>query len=130
MIYPKHTNRLLSNTRLSPRSGTYQPGSAMILVYLYYTIPRMKKILAFLFSIFVFATNISAQQATLQEGLALKYLVRLPAQRSAHPPVIILLHGYGSDEKDLFELRNLFPENYLIIAARAPYTLPHGGYQW
>jgi len=81
-------------------------------------------------AILVFATNVSAQQATLQQDLSLKYLVQLPTQKSAHPPIIILLHGYGSDERDLFELRNFFPKNYIIISARAPYTLPHGGYQW
>ena len=90
----------------------------------------MKKTSAFLFAIFVLTTNLYAQQTTLQEGLALKYLVQLPAQKTAHPPVIILLHGYGSDERDLFELRNFFPKNYIIIAARAPYKLPQAGYQW
>jgi len=80
--------------------------------------------------ILFFTSSASAQQAALHEDLSLKYLVQLPVQRSAHPPVIILLHGYGSDEKDLFELRNFFPKNYIIISARAPYTLPHGGYQW
>ena len=66
----------------------------------------------------------------LQESLALKYMVQMPVQPSAHPPVIILLHGYGSDEKDMFELRNVLPKNYLIIAARAPTALPERGYQW
>ena len=71
-----------------------------------------------------------AQQPVLQEGLALKYLVQLPSEKSAYMPVIILLHGYGADERDLFELRTAFPKNYLIVAARAPYPLPGGGYQW
>ena len=89
----------------------------------------MKKIAAILYSIFLYF-NVSAQQAILQDGLALKYLVQLPSEKSAHPPVLILLHGYGSDEKDLFELRIFFPKNYIIISARAPYKLPNGGYQW
>ncbi len=72
----------------------------------------------------------SAQEMKLQEGLALKYLVQLPAVKSKNIPVIILLHGYGSDEKDLFELRTKFPKNFLVIAARAPLALPNGGYQW
>ena len=89
----------------------------------------MKKVLTIVFSVFVFALNAAAQQTTLETGLSLKYLVQLPAEKSAHPPVIILLHGYGSDEKDLYQLRNFFPKNYLIVAARAPYKLPQG-YQW
>ena len=93
-----------------------------------YIISNMKKFSAFLLIIIVFATKSLAQLPTLQEDLALKYLVQLPVQKSVHPPVIILLHGYGSDERDLFELRNFFPKNYIIISARAPYALPQAGY--
>jgi phospholipase/carboxylesterase len=67
-------------------------------------------------------------QPVLQEGLVLKYLVQQPAGK--HAPVIILLHGYGSDERDLFELKSMLPGNFLIISARAPYALQGGGYQW
>ena len=70
------------------------------------------------------------QETKLQEDLALKYLVQLPSEKSAHPPVIILLHGYGSDERDLFGLRNDFPKNYLVVSARAPYPVSGAGYQW
>lgn len=101
----------------------------LFIVSLYHNIAHMKKLATLLFSIFIIAAKAAAQQAILQEDLALKYLVQLPTQKSANPPVVILLHGYGSDERDLFELRNFFPKNYMIIAARAPYKLPNG-YQW
>ena len=91
---------------------------------------HMKKLVAVLLSIVTLTTTTTAQQNGLQEGLALKYLVQLPSEKSVHPPLLILLHGYGSDEKDLFELRNFLPKNYIIIAARAPYELSGGGYQW
>ncbi len=90
----------------------------------------MKKVSTVLLLTIVFAAYATAQNATLQEGLALKYLVQLPTEKSAHPPMIVLLHGYGSDEKDLFALRTFIPKNYLIISARAPYPLPGGGYEW
>jgi len=90
----------------------------------------MRNIFAAVVLLFIISSGVSGQQALLQEGLALKYLVRLPADGSKHPPLIILLHGYGSDEKDLFELRTSLPASYMIIAARAPYALPGGGYQW
>ena len=90
----------------------------------------MKKIALVLISAIAFFTTALAQQNGLQEGLALKHLVQLPTEQSPHAPVIVLLHGYGSNEKDLFELRNFFPKNYLVIAARAPYELSGGGYQW
>ena len=90
----------------------------------------MKKILSVLLLTFASYLYASAQGTPLQEGLALKYLVEMPAEKSPHPPLIVLLHGYGSDEKDLFALRTFLPKNYLVVAARAPYPLPGGGFEW
>ncbi len=86
----------------------------------------MKK--TFLTSVMLLMLCVAYAQPVLQEGLALKYLVHQPAEK--HVPVIILLHGYGSDERDLFELKSLLPQNFLIVSARAPFSLPGGGYQW
>lgn len=60
----------------------------------------------------------------------LKYLVREPGIKSAHPPMLILLHGYGSNEQDLFSFANSLPAKYLIISARAPITLETDSYAW
>lgn len=76
----------------------------------------------------LFATIIASAQ--LQEGMALKYMVQQPSEKTAKPPVVILLHGYGSNELDLFELKSIFPKNYLVISARAPYPVGTQGYQW
>ncbi len=78
----------------------------------------------------LFFVSCLGQQPVLHEDLALKYLIQLPADNKGHHPVVILLHGYGSDEKDLFELRNSFPNNYIVLAVRAPYSLPGKGYLW
>ena len=45
-------------------------------------------------------------------------------------PLVIMLHGYGSNEDDLFSFASHIPENYKIISLRAPYSLPFGGYSW
>lgn len=60
----------------------------------------------------------------------LKYLVRQPKIQIAKPPVIILLHGVGSNEQDLFSFADQLPDKYLVISARAPYTLSEGSYAW
>ncbi|GLB49276.1 alpha/beta hydrolase [Neptunitalea lumnitzerae] len=44
--------------------------------------------------------------------------------------LLVLLHGYGSNENDLLGLARFFPKNYTIISARAPFTLRNGAYQW
>lgn len=68
--------------------------------------------------------------AQLQQDLALKYLVQQPKVTTTKPPVIILLHGYGSNEADLFELKDIFPKNFLVVSARAPYPVGATGFQW
>jgi len=85
-----------------------------------------RMILLVLLSLLVFTGY--AQQPVLQEGLALKYLVHQPSAK--HAPIIILLHGYGSDERDLFELYPALPANFIVVSARAPFALQGSGYQW
>jgi phospholipase/carboxylesterase len=41
-----------------------------------------------------------------------------------------MLHGYGSNEYDLFGLAPYLDPRFLIVSARAPYTLMPGGYAW
>ena len=71
-----------------------------------------------------------ANQNGLKNDMVLKYLVKEPVARSEHPPVIILLHGYGSNEADLFSLGHELPKDALIIAARAPISLTENGFAW
>ncbi|MBX2907920.1 MAG: dienelactone hydrolase family protein [Taibaiella sp.] len=87
----------------------------------------MKNLILIVAAIACFGLGASAQ---LQTDLSLKYLVQQPGKASAHPPVIILLHGYGSNEEDLFGLRVALPANYLIASVRAPLKADVGGYQW
>jgi phospholipase/carboxylesterase len=64
------------------------------------------------------------------EKPALEYLIHEPTVKTAKPTVVILLHGYGSNEKDLFSLAQYFPDSFLIIAARAPVILGNESYAW
>jgi phospholipase/carboxylesterase len=60
----------------------------------------------------------------------LHYLVREPKIKTPHPPIVILLHGVGSNEEDLFSFANHLPEKYLVISARAPISLGGNSYAW
>lgn len=62
--------------------------------------------------------------------LSLEHLIRPSNQTDAKAPVIFLLHGYGSNEEDLFSFAPELPEKYTIISVRAPYTLQPLGYAW
>lgn len=45
-------------------------------------------------------------------GLALQNLVREPKVKSTKQKAIVLLHGVGSNEQDLFSLANIYPMNF------------------
>ncbi len=62
--------------------------------------------------------------------LSLEYIVRQPKKTSENPPLLIMLHGYGSNEQDLFSFADELSDELLIISARAPQTLGQGSYAW
>jgi len=62
--------------------------------------------------------------------LSLEYKIREPKIKLDKNPLLLLLHGYGSNEEDLFSFASELPDEYYIISARAPYNLMHGSYAW
>jgi len=62
--------------------------------------------------------------------MQLHYLVREPKVILEKNPVLILLHGYGSNEEDLFSFATELPEEYYVISVRAPYDLQPYGHAW
>ena len=63
-------------------------------------------------------------------NLSLEYLVREPKIKLDKNPLLLLIHGYGSNEQDLFSFAAELPEEYYIVSARAPYNLQYGSYAW
>jgi len=63
-------------------------------------------------------------------NLSLYHLVREPKIKLDKNPLILLLHGYGSNEQDLFSFASELPEEYFVVSARAPYDLQYGSYAW
>jgi len=65
-----------------------------------------------------------------QPSLSLEYLVRPANQKTIETPVLFMLHGYGSNEEDLFSFASELPKELFIISVRAPYNLEPYGYAW
>ncbi len=86
----------------------------------------MRLLIASLILFFGLNSSLKANDTTM----ILHYLVRQPKIKSAKPPAIILLHGVGSNEEDLFSFADKLPDKYLVISARAPITLSQGSYAW
>ena len=55
---------------------------------------------------------------------------KAPSEGSRRPPLLVLLHGRGADEGDLFELGPYLDPRFAIAAVRGPLTTEEGGYTW
>lgn len=73
---------------------------------------------------------ISIMQMNANDTTTLHYLKREPKDITSKTPIIILLHGVGSNEEDLFSLVNQLPDKYLVISARAPIPLNSNSFAW
>ena len=62
--------------------------------------------------------------------LSLVHLIKPSELTSGKAPVIFMLHGYGSNEEDLFSFAPELPGQYAIISIRAPFSLEPFGYAW
>ena len=58
-------------------------------------------------------------QTPLQTDLPLKYLEQANPE-SRNQPLVIFLHGYGSNEQDLFGIKDELPAQYTFLSVRAP----------
>ena len=62
--------------------------------------------------------------------MTLHHLVREPKIKLDKNPLLLLLHGYGSNEEDLFSFASELPEEYFVVSARAPFDMMYGSYAW
>ena len=65
----------------------------------------------------------------MNNTFSLSHITR-PSTLSKNAPLLIMLHGYGSDENDLFSFASELPEELFIISAKAPYPIKPYGNAW
>ncbi|KAA3620736.1 MAG: alpha/beta fold hydrolase [Flavobacterium sp.] len=65
-----------------------------------------------------------------KQQLSLEHVYRSSSLTEGKPPVIIMLHGFGSDENDLFSFASELPSEYAIISLRAPLQMQPFGNAW
>ncbi|MBS1548422.1 MAG: phospholipase [Bacteroidetes bacterium] len=62
--------------------------------------------------------------------MELQYLVREPQNITPQTPILFMLHGYGSNEEDLFSFVPTLPKDWIVVSFRAPKTTPFQGFSW
>ena len=60
----------------------------------------------------------------------LHYIIKEPKNINPETPLLVLLHGYGSNEEDLFSFVPDLPGKWLVASFRAPLSTPYGGFCW
>lgn len=64
------------------------------------------------------------------EETDLLYITKEPNTINCNTPLLIMLHGYGSNEEDLFSFAGELPNDMLIVSVRAPKNIGFGSYAW
>ena len=64
------------------------------------------------------------------QQLSLDHNYRASNLTSEKPPVIIMLHGFGSDENDLFSFASELNPAYAIVSLKAPIAMQPYGNAW
>lgn len=65
-----------------------------------------------------------------KEPTFLEYLAQTPKDSTINFPLLILLHGHGGNENDLFSFANHFPDDWLVASVRGAYNIGPNSYRW
>ena len=60
----------------------------------------------------------------------LQFIVREPENITPNSQLLVMIHGYGSNEEDLFSFRHDLPEDWIIVSYRAPKMTDYNGFSW
>jgi phospholipase/carboxylesterase len=64
------------------------------------------------------------------KNLSLQHIIKTPEVAVEKAPLLLMLHGYGSDENDLFSFAGELPKELFIVSARAPLAMQPYGNAW
>ncbi|MBF6029139.1 phospholipase [Pseudomonas sp. P115] len=65
----------------------------------------------------------------LRTDLPLSYLEQTQDD-ARNEPLVIFLHGFGSNEQDLFGIKDALPPTWTYLSVRAPMPVGSSGYRW
>ena len=69
-------------------------------------------------------------QANKNVRKQLSFLKRDATPGTVNPWLLVLMHGVGSNEEDLFGLAPSVPGNFHVVSLRAPNVMGRGAYAW
>ncbi len=83
-----------------------------------------RNLILFFISIYFFSFS-----QTIKTDLV--YKINEPTKKTDKPaPLLIMLHGYGSNESDLFDIAKALDPRFMTISLQAPFGTSGGGFCW
>ncbi len=73
--------------------------------------------------------SVAHADETLHTDLPLSYLEQTQGD-ARNEPLVIFLHGFGSNEQDLFGIKDALPPSWTYLSVRAPMPVGPNGYRW
>jgi phospholipase/carboxylesterase len=73
--------------------------------------------------------SIAHADSELHTDLPLAYLEQTQGD-ARNEPLVIFLHGFGSNEEDLFGIKDALPSTWTYLSARAPTPVQPNGFRW
>ncbi|BBA16989.1 alpha/beta hydrolase [Blattabacterium cuenoti] len=64
-----------------------------------------------------------------KKKLSIKHIIRKPVYGNENT-LFLMIHGYGSNEKDLFSFQKDIPEDFFIISIQGFYSIGTNKYSW
>lgn len=58
------------------------------------------------------------------------HIVRKSNIKSSPSPLLLMVHGFGSNEEDLFSFSRAFPKEITVVSIRGPIDIQKMGYAW
>ena len=90
---------------------------------------KISFIKALIIFLLLFIEKSLSQNETILKSI-FNYSVHFSEEKTIRPPLLILLHGYGSNEADLFCISQKFDKRFLTISIEAPNKLGNESYCW
>ncbi|AZF42291.1 Phospholipase/carboxylesterase family protein [Pseudomonas sp. R1-43-08] len=73
--------------------------------------------------------GVAHADSDLHTDLPLSYLEQTQGD-ARNQPLVIFLHGFGSNEEDLFGIKDALPSTWTYLSVRAPMPVEPHGYRW
>ncbi|AZF52798.1 Phospholipase/carboxylesterase family protein [Pseudomonas sp. R4-34-07] len=73
--------------------------------------------------------GVAHADSDLHTDLSLSYLEQTQGD-ARNQPLVIFLHGFGSNEEDLFGIKDALPSTWTYLSVRAPMPVEPRGYRW